>query len=259
MRSSRTAAGRTQHGHDAGTAQGGGGSDRRAGRGSPTLQQPKWKWPNRRPKHPPSRPTRPPPALKETRMPKMQDVIRRQEAIPAHRHRQADAPACVQVAPARAQERQATPQEAPRHGVVPADNHEALRLLGKRNRRAEMARVKRSVNAKKKRREVLEAAKGYRGIKKNTYRKAKEQVMRSLSYAYRDRRTRKRDFRRLWIIRINAGARIHGLSYNQLMHRSEAGRDRARPQGAGRPRRLRSQGVRRRSPRRPRPPSLRTA
>src|SRR5215218_10320913 len=81
-----------------------------------------------------------------------------------------------------------------------------------------MARVKRSVNAKKKRREVLEAAKGYHGIKKNTYKKAKEQVMKSLSYAYRDRRTRKRDMRRLWIIRINAAARQHGLSYNQLVH-----------------------------------------
>src|ERR687889_2650512 len=81
-----------------------------------------------------------------------------------------------------------------------------------------MARVKRSVAAKKKRREVLEAAKGYSGIKKNTYRKAKEQVMKSLSYAYRDRRTRKRDMRRLWIIRINAAARQNGLSYNQLVH-----------------------------------------
>jgi large subunit ribosomal protein L20 len=81
-----------------------------------------------------------------------------------------------------------------------------------------MARVKRSVNAKKKRREVLEAAKGYRGLKKNTYRKAKEQMLKSLSYAYRDRRARKRDFRRLWIIRVNAGARQNGLSYNQFMH-----------------------------------------
>jgi large subunit ribosomal protein L20 len=81
-----------------------------------------------------------------------------------------------------------------------------------------MARVKRSVHGKKKRREVLEAAKGYRGLKKNTYRKAKEQMLKSLSYAYRDRRARKRDFRRLWIIRINAGARQNGLSYNQFMH-----------------------------------------
>ena len=81
-----------------------------------------------------------------------------------------------------------------------------------------MARVKRSVNAKKKRREMLESAKGYRGLKKNTYRKAKEQMLKSLTYAYRDRRARKRDFRRLWIIRINAGARQNGLSYNQFMH-----------------------------------------
>jgi large subunit ribosomal protein L20 len=81
-----------------------------------------------------------------------------------------------------------------------------------------MARVKRSVHAKKKRREVLEQAKGYRGLKKNSYRKAKEQMLKSLSYSYRDRRARKRDFRRLWIIRINAGARQNGLSYNQLMH-----------------------------------------
>jgi large subunit ribosomal protein L20 len=80
-----------------------------------------------------------------------------------------------------------------------------------------MARVKRSVHGKKKRREVLEAAKGYRGLKKNSYRKAKEQMLKSLSYAYRDRRVRKRDFRRLWIIRINAGARSNGLSYNQFM------------------------------------------
>ena len=81
-----------------------------------------------------------------------------------------------------------------------------------------MARVKRSVHGKKKRREVLAAASGYRGIKKNTYRKAKEQMLKSLSYAYRDRRTRKRDFRRLWIIRINAAARREGISYSELMH-----------------------------------------
>lgn len=81
-----------------------------------------------------------------------------------------------------------------------------------------MARVKRSVHAKKKRREVLEAAQGYRGLKHSSYRRAKEQVIRSLTYSYRDRRARKRDFRRLWIVRINAGARQHGLSYNQFIH-----------------------------------------
>src|SRR3954447_6977556 len=80
-----------------------------------------------------------------------------------------------------------------------------------------MARVKRSVHGKKKRREVLAQASGYRGLKKNTYRKAKEQMLKSLSYAYRDRRARKRDFRRLWIVRINAGARQHGISYSQLI------------------------------------------
>ncbi len=81
-----------------------------------------------------------------------------------------------------------------------------------------MPRVKRSVNAQKKRRDVLEQASGYWGLKSKTYKKAKEQVMKSGNYAYRDRRNRKRDFRRLWIVRINAGARQHGLSYSQLMH-----------------------------------------
>ena len=81
-----------------------------------------------------------------------------------------------------------------------------------------MARVKRSVHAKKKRREVLEQAKGYRGLKKNSYKKAKEQVMKSLAYSYRDRRARKRDFRRLWITRINAAARQNGMSYSTFMH-----------------------------------------
>ena len=80
-----------------------------------------------------------------------------------------------------------------------------------------MARVKRSVAARKKRRKVLKAAKGYVGIKHSTYRAAKEQVEHSLRYAYRDRKARKRDMRRLWIIRINAAARGHGLSYNQFI------------------------------------------
>ena len=81
-----------------------------------------------------------------------------------------------------------------------------------------MTRVKRSVPARKKRRATLKAAKGYWGRKKSSYRFAKEQVQRSGAYAYRDRRVRKRDFRRLWIIRINAAARQEGLSYSQLMH-----------------------------------------
>ncbi|HEY8778383.1 MAG TPA: 50S ribosomal protein L20 [Solirubrobacterales bacterium] len=81
-----------------------------------------------------------------------------------------------------------------------------------------MTRVKRSVPARKKRRSTLKAAKGYWGRKSSSYRFAKEQVQRSGAYAYRDRRNRKRDFRRLWIIRINAAARREGMSYSQLMH-----------------------------------------
>ena len=86
-----------------------------------------------------------------------------------------------------------------------------------------MTRVKRSVHARKKRRAVLERARGYRGEKHSSYRRAKEQVMKSEAYAYRDRRNRKRDFRRLWIIRINAAARREGLSYSALMAGLKAG------------------------------------
>ena len=80
-----------------------------------------------------------------------------------------------------------------------------------------MPRVKRSVHARKRRRKVLEQAKGYWGLKKSSYRYAKEQVEHSLAYAYRDRKAKKRTFRRLWILRINAAARQHDLSYNQLI------------------------------------------
>ena len=80
-----------------------------------------------------------------------------------------------------------------------------------------MARVKRSVNAQKKRREVLELASGYRGQRSRLYRKAKEQVTHSMVYAYADRRTRKGDFRRLWIQRINAAARANGMTYNRFI------------------------------------------
>ena len=80
-----------------------------------------------------------------------------------------------------------------------------------------MTRVKRSVHARKKRRSTLERAKGYRGEKHSSYKRAKEQVMRSEAYAYRDRKNRKRDFRSLWIVRINAAARREGLSYSRFM------------------------------------------
>ena len=73
-------------------------------------------------------------------------------------------------------------------------------------------RVKRSIHARKKRREVLDRTKGYRGEANHNYKRAKE------AYAYRDRRNRKRDFRRLWITRINAAAHLNGMSYSQLMH-----------------------------------------
>jgi large subunit ribosomal protein L20 len=80
-----------------------------------------------------------------------------------------------------------------------------------------MARVKRSVNAHKKRRVVLEQASGYRGQRSRLYRKAKEQVQHSMMYAYRDRRARKGDFRKLWIQRINAAARAEGMTYNRFI------------------------------------------
>ena len=81
-----------------------------------------------------------------------------------------------------------------------------------------MPRVKRAVHAKKKRRETLKQAKGFRGEANSNYKRAKEAVMKADSYAYRDRRNRKRDFRRLWITRINAAARREGMSYSELMH-----------------------------------------
>ena len=81
-----------------------------------------------------------------------------------------------------------------------------------------MTRVKRSVHAKKKRREVLERTKGFRGEANSSYKRAKEAVMKAESYAYRDRRNRKRDFRRLWITRINAAARQNGMNYGTFIH-----------------------------------------
>ena len=80
-----------------------------------------------------------------------------------------------------------------------------------------MARVKRAVNAQKKRRTTLEAASGYRGQRSRLYRKAKEQLLHSATYSYRDRKARKGDFRKLWIQRINAASRAQGLTYNRLI------------------------------------------
>ena len=80
-----------------------------------------------------------------------------------------------------------------------------------------MARVKRAVNAHKKRRVILERASGYRGQRSRLYRKAKEQMLHSMNYSYRDRRARKGDFRSLWIQRINAAARANGMTYNRFI------------------------------------------
>lgn len=81
-----------------------------------------------------------------------------------------------------------------------------------------MARIKRSVSARKKRRTVLNQTRGYWGQKNNVYRRAKEQLYKSLAYSYRDTRTKKREFRKLWITRINAAARLNDLSYSRFMH-----------------------------------------
>lgn len=81
-----------------------------------------------------------------------------------------------------------------------------------------MPRVKRAVTAKKKRRTTLERAHGYYGDRSRRYKSAKEQVQHSLQYQYRDRRNKKREIRRLWIVRINAGARLNGLSYSMFMN-----------------------------------------
>ena len=143
-----------------------------------------------------------------------EDPPRREEAVQDHR----DGPDPVPARRDAAQPREHVGQGAapPVQGGRPrardgpggqADAGEAL-----------MARVKRSVAARKKRRKVLEQASGYWGTKHSSYKRAKEQVQRSLRYAYRDRRVRKRDFRRLWITRINAAARENGLTYGELMH-----------------------------------------
>ena len=81
-----------------------------------------------------------------------------------------------------------------------------------------MARIKRSVSARKKRRGTLKAARGYYGMKSRSYKNAKQQVRRSLQYQYRDRRNKKRNFRRLWITRINAAARMNDMSYSTFMN-----------------------------------------
>lgn len=86
-----------------------------------------------------------------------------------------------------------------------------------------MPRAKRGTKARHRRKKVLKLAKGYVGGRRKQYRQARETVEKGLTYAYRDRRVRKREFRSLWIVRINAAARLHGLSYSQLMHGLKCG------------------------------------
>ena len=81
-----------------------------------------------------------------------------------------------------------------------------------------MARIKRAVNSRKKKKKIMRMAKGYFGAKSKQYRAAKQQVMKSMAYAYKGRKLKKREYRRLWIIRINAGARIHGMNYSNFIH-----------------------------------------
>ena len=108
-----------------------------------------------------------------------------------------------------------------------------------------MARVKRAVNAHKKRRVVLERASGYRGQRSRLYRKAKEQMLHSMTYAYRDRKKRKGDFRQLWIQRINAAARAERHDLQPVHPGPQGRRRRGRPQGPRRHGRQRRAGLRR--------------
>ena len=119
-----------------------------------------------------------------------------------------------------------------------------------------MARVKRGNKRVQRRKKILKLAKGYYGTKSKAHRMAKQAVDKSLGYAYRDRRQKKRQFRSLWIVRINAAARLHGLSYSRLIAGLKAAGSDARPQGPGRHRRARR---RRPSPASPRRRSRRSA
>ena len=128
----------------------------------------------------------------------------------------------VELAQAGRQEGQEAPRQVSRtppsaFAEQPGSGSQQHKHCIKQRRSTHVARVKRAVNAQKKRRVVLERASGYRGQRSRLYRKAKEQVTHSLGYAYRDRRAKKGDFRRLWIQRINAAARANGMTYNRFI------------------------------------------
>src|SRR4051794_23430225 len=162
-------------------------------------------------------PRPPPPTALYTPRPHAQDEVAfgREEALQEDRYRQAAGAARLLEPHPREEvaEAQARVRAGPRHlQGRPQDRDQAP------GRQRAMTRVKRSVHARKKRRATLERAKGFRGEAHSSYRRAKEAVMKADAYAYRDRRNRKRDFRRLWITRINAAARQNGMSYGTFIH-----------------------------------------
>ena len=191
------------------------------------------------------------PSREDETMPKQKTHRATRQAVPDHPHRQGPPPQGHRQPLADEEEREpAAPGGGHDRGHGRAHQHpSAPREVG------EMARVKRSVHAKKKRREVLRKAKGYYGSRSRRYRVAKEQLLHSGQYAYRDRRDRKGQFRRLWIARIGAGARQNGLSYSRFIHGLQQGRGRGRPEDPRGPGRARSGGVR---PARRRPPRTRS-
>ena len=138
---------------------------------------------------------------------------------------------------------QAPPARAAARSTTPTRRRSVPCCRTRRKERA-MPRVKRGVTARARHKKVLKQAKGFRGRRKNVFRIAKQAVMKAGQYAYRDRRNKKREFRALWIARINAAVRELGMTYSAFMNGPEARREhRHRPQGAGRPRRARQGGV----------------
>src|ERR1700691_2861672 len=143
-----------------------------------------------------------------------EDPLRRQEALQSHRLRQGARQARLHEPHPREEVAQAQARAGPPGDSLRARHAACQEAAGSR----QMTRVKRSLNARKKRRSTLEQTKGFRGQAHSNYKRAKEALMKADAYAYRDRRNRKRDFRRLWITRINAAARQNGMSYSQVMH-----------------------------------------
>ena len=141
-----------------------------------------------------------------------EDPFRRQEALQEDGQGQAARAPLLHEPQPREEERQA--QAPPR----PAGRGRQGRPQARHGAAAQVSRVKRSVHARKKRRATLERTKGFRGQAHSSYKRAKEALLKADTYAYRDRRNKKRDFRRLWIVRINAAARQEGMIYSQFMH-----------------------------------------